>query len=88
MKTAKVHGVECVVVSFRASLQVALAIEALGRDLRGIDNPYDCCALCPASRSPDTSSCCPAGDGAVLVDASLFPLLKLRLPPGTFEEKP
>jgi hypothetical protein len=95
MKTVDVLGVPCVVlVPVRGEPLPITAIRELSQDLEGYRS---ICGLCPAStatRSADVGwDClhqCPGlpkhiGPYAV-VRADVWPILKLRMPPGSVEE--
>jgi hypothetical protein len=87
MKVITVKGVEHVQLAVGAAVtaedivRLSIAVEALGRDL---GRPNGVCSLCV--RREDKPHQCP--HSGYLVEATLYPLLKLRLPPGTIEEIP
>ena len=101
MKTVMMHGVECVIVRLethtKAAHVEAIGLELFGNARRRPSG----CFLCPAAmREPGKggSSCtapgdqlvpiserCPGGQLEFLVRADVYPLLKLRAPPGTFD---
>jgi hypothetical protein len=85
MKVITVKGVEHVQLAVGAAVtaedivRLSIAVEALGRDL---GRPNGVCSLC-VRRDEEGHTCPHLG---YLVEATIYPLLKLRLPPGALKD--